>query len=183
MKARIKVLPALLLIATAGITGCTSTAGQVVTAPAGSAAGSAPAAKAASLGQTLNLKDVQASRTVAVTLVKVVDPDHGSDQFNVAKPGTRYVSIQLRILNTAKTTYSDDPQMEIKVADTAGQNYDVTFVTATAAGPQMDSGLNLAPGNTALGYLTFEVPTGVKLATVQYRLSAGLGQVGQWSVR
>lgn len=182
MSTNLKVLLALVLISTVGIAGCTSTAGRVITAPAPNGAAAAPTGQRATLGQTITLKDSAPAHVVAVTVVKVVDPDRGSDEFSVAKAGTRYVSVQVRIVNKGTNTYSDDPQVATKVADAAGQNYNITFVTATKAGPQMDSGLNLAPGDTALGFLTFEIPAGAKIAKVQYGLSIGFGQVGQWSI-
>lgn len=117
-----------------------------------------------------------------MTVVKVVDPDSSGNQFETPSAGDRFESIQFRIVNAGTQTYQDDPLVEISAKDAAGQNMQQETVTATAAGAQMPSNVNLAPGDTALGFVTFDVPSGDKIAQAQYSLVAGFGSTGEWQI-
>lgn len=181
--------------ATAALTlaGCQSTATTVNTTPAGTSAAPAahtsakgapatPAApKKAGVGSTIDLKGEKAGDVLAVTLVKIVDPAKSTNEYITPDAGKRYVAVQLRIVNKGTAVYSDDPQAETSAKDALGESFDVDF-SDTAAGVSMTSGLNLAPGDTTLGFLTFQVPDGQKITQVQY--SSGLfgGSVAQWMV-
>lgn len=117
-----------------------------------------------------------------MTVTRVVDPDAPSDQVSTPPVGDRFESIQFRIVNTGTGAYQDDPLIDITAKDAAGQNMHQEIVTSTAAGAQMPSAVNLAPGDTALGYLTFDVPVGDKIAQTQYSLNGGLGTTGEWQI-
>lgn len=179
---------------TAALGACTSTsvnttpvgANQVQTSAAHSSAAAAPAtsssaAKKAGVGDTINLNSTKAGNTMQVTLTKVVDPSTAANEFSKPDAGKRYVAVQIRIANHGQATYSEDPQILVKAVDALGQHYDVDFGTDTTAGPSMDSGLKLAPGDATLGFLVFQVPTGQKIVTVQYTLSTLGGAVAQWT--
>jgi len=174
------------------LAGCQSTATTVNTTPAGTSA--APAAhtsakgapatsaapKKAGVGSTIDLKSSDGA-AIQVTLVKIVDPAKPANQYLGPDDGKRFVAVQLRIVNKGTVTYSDDPLAETSAKDALGESFDVDF-SDTAAGVSMTSGLDLAAGDTALGFLTFQVPTGQKITQLQY--SAGLfgKSVAQWTV-
>lgn len=148
------------------------------TSPATSAAPAAPA----KIGGTISLTGMRGDEKLAVTLVKVADPAKGADEFSGPSDGKRWVAVQIRITNTATTAYSDSPTNGAKLVDTQGQRYSVTFGDTTL-GQAMDSGVKLAPGDSALGVILFEVPTGQKLATFQFALDSGFAdQTGQWQL-
>ena len=117
-----------------------------------------------------------------MTVVKVIDPDTPSNQVEAPAAGNRFESIQFRIVNTGSGTYQDDPLYEITAKDAGGQNMRQHVVTSTAAGAQMPSSVSLAPGDTALGYVTFDVPAGDKITQAQYSLNGGFGTIGEWQI-
>lgn len=157
----------------------TTPANTPTTAPAPSGSSS----KQAGVGSTIDLSDGSNGNKIAVTVVKVADPDAATNEFETPPAGDRYVSIQYQIVNTGTTTYKDDPEIEITAKDASGQNLQEAIVTSTTAGAQLPSSMNLTPGDKALGYITFEVPTGDKVAQTQYAMNVGLsGTTGQWQI-
>lgn len=142
-----------------------------------------PSASQAGVGSTINLTDTSNGNKIAVTVVKVVDPDSTTNQFETPSAGDRYVSIQYQIVNTGTTSYQDDPQFEITAKDASGQNLQEPLAVSTSAGPQLPSSINLTPGDKALGYVTFEVPAGDKVAQTQYAENGGVfSTTGQWQI-
>ena len=150
--------------------------------PPTSTATSTPAAHKAAVGDTIDLSDSASGKHIAVTVVKVIDPDAVSNGFETPPGGDRFESIQFRIVNVGSGAFQDDPLIEITAKDAAGQNMQQHTVTSTAAGAQMPSSVNLSPGDTALGFVTFDVPAGDKIAQTQYTLDLGLGTTGEWQI-
>lgn len=148
-------------------------------APVKTTATSAAPTKA-KLGDTITIKDHDTD--IAVTLVKIVDPAKSTDEFRTPAAGKRFVAVQVRILNVDSKAYTADPMARTVAKDADGEVFDADFSPAeTAAGQPMDSGLTLAPGEKALGVMTFEVPSSVKLVTMQYS-THGMrgGGAAQW---
>lgn len=163
--------------------GCGSSSVSTTPAKTPATAPSHPPATQAGIGSTINLSDSSNGNKIAVTVVKVADPDSSTNQFETPSAGDRYVSIQYQIVNTGTTSYTDDPQLEITAKDAAGQNLQEAFVTSTTAGAQLSSSVNLTPGDKALGYITFDVPTGDKVAQTQYSPNLGVSSTtGQWQI-
>lgn len=144
----------------------------------------APSAVAkAGVGDTIDLSDSTTGDNIAVTVVKAVDPDASNNQYEVPTAGDQFESIQFRIVNTGTGIYKDDPFVEISATDASGQTMQQQIVTSTAAGLQMSSSVNLTPGGTALGFVTFDVPSSDQIAQVQYSLDLGMtGTTGQWQI-
>ncbi|WP_377269683.1 DUF4352 domain-containing protein [Peterkaempfera sp. SMS 1(5)a] len=179
----------------AGATACSSTAGSsVATAPkAGAAAGGdatssapkkdqQPQKKAdAKVGDTISLKGMDTKADV--TVLKVVDNPKGADEFTTPESGKRFVSVQFRIRNTGSKAYNDTPSNGAKILDTEGQGFD-SSLSDTAAGPAFPADVTIAPGGTAKGFITFEVPKAAKLDKLQFGLDSGFAdQTGQWNLR
>lgn len=163
--------------------GCGSSSVSTTPAPSPSKPPASASGHTAGVGDTIDLSDSATSRNIAVTVVKVVDPDSPANQVETPPAGNRFESIQYRIVNTGSGTYQDDPLADISATDGAGQSMQQDIVTATGAGPQLPSDVNLTPGATALGYVTFDVPTGDRITQTQYALNTGLSSaVGQWQV-
>ena len=175
------------LTLTAALGACSSA--KVNTTPANSAAAAATthaaaptsastAPKKAHLGDTIEISGRDTK--LAVTLVKIVDPAKGSDEFTVPGAGKHFVAVQIRIANQGDSVYSDDPQADVQVKNAAGETMSIVFATTTA-GADMPSSVDLTPGDTALGFVDFEVPDGQKITQVQYALvSLGGNHVAQW---
>jgi hypothetical protein len=167
--------------------GCAST-GTISTTPAdtqpaatGAAAASAAPAKAAGLGDTVAIEGFNGEH-IALTLVKVVTDAKGADEFTSPSAGKHFFAVQVRIVNTSKSVvYSDSPDNGMVAKDGAGQQFQ-TDVASITAGPGFGS-VKLAPGDTALGYEVFQVPTGDKVTKVQYTIDSGMGSgTAQWSL-
>lgn len=151
--------------------------------PPSSAPPASSSARVAGVGDAIDISGQSSGVKLEVTLVRVVDPDSSNNQFEQPSSGDRYESVQFRIVNTGTGTYQDDPQIDVSAKDSAGQNLQLALTADTTAGPQMPSNVNLTSGDKALGYMTFDVPTGDKIATVQYSLNGGFyGNAGQWKL-
>jgi len=177
----------------AGLTACSlskvsTTPANGPTAPAAAAHSTAPSTaattsapqKKAGLGDTINVTDRDTN--LAVTLVKIVDPAQGSDEFTKPEAGKHFVAVQVRIVNKGQKVYSDDPAADVKVKNAVGETMSIAFATTTA-GADMPNSVDLTPGDTALGFVDFQVPDGQKIAQVQYALiSLGGDHVAQWTI-
>ncbi|HET9171130.1 MAG TPA: DUF4352 domain-containing protein [Actinospica sp.] len=163
--------------------GCASRGVSTTAAHVSSSGAPTASTQKAGVGDTIDLSDGANGTNIAVTVVRVVDPDSSANQFETPSPGDRFESVQFRISNTGTRSYQDDPLAEVSAKDSSGQNMQQAIVTSTAAGAQMPSAVNLAPGDVALGYVTFDVPSGDKITQAQYSLNAGLvGTTGEWQI-
>jgi len=152
-------------------------ADPVATTPAGGA--KASTAPVAHVGDTISLAGNDDGEKVAVKLVKIVDPAKGRE-FSTPDKGNRFVAVQFKLTNVGKTAYDDSPSNGAAVVDTDGQRFDATIDDVTA-GPSMSSDVKMAAGDSALGYLVFEVPKASKLRSVQFTLDSGFAdQTGEW---
>ncbi|WKX69343.1 DUF4352 domain-containing protein [Streptomyces sp. XD-27] len=134
------------------------------------------------MGDTLNLTGIEEGEKLAVTVVKVVDPAGAKDQFSSPEAGMRFVAVQFRLKNTGSKVYSNTPENGAKVVDVQGQQFDSTL-TETTAGPNFAGSTTIALGDTALGFIVFEVPAASKVAKIQFAMNSGFSNnTGQWSV-
>ncbi len=192
MNTRIR-LAACTIIAAIAMTACSS--GTTVTdkpkqasSPADdkaqeAAAEDAPAApEAAKVGDTITLTGSEDGSKLDVTVVKVADNAKSSVDGFVPEGGNRWIGVQFQLVNTGTVAYGDSPANGTQVYDEEGQQFGPTFADITA-GPTMSSDVNLKPGAKALGWITFEAPKGVKVATVQFAMDSGFAdQVGEWKL-
>ncbi|MEU2901333.1 DUF4352 domain-containing protein [Streptomyces globisporus] len=139
-------------------------------------------ATVAKVGDTITLKGQEDGEQVDATLKKLVDPAQPKDEFFAPEDGNRWVAAQFELTNTGTKPYADSPSNGAGVADADGQRFQATFAD-TKAGPSMTSDAKVPPGEKALGWITFEVPKGSKIVTVQFGLNSGFAdQTGQWTV-
>lgn len=116
-----------------------------------------------------------------VTVVKVVDNAPSANDFHPAD-GKRWIAVQFRIKNTGTAAYSDAPDNGAGVLDDKGQSYSAV-IADTTAGPSFPTPANIAPGDSALGFITFEVPADARIAKTQFGLDSGFAdQAGQWNL-
>jgi hypothetical protein len=178
-----------LLAGLAVVLGCSSKA-TVVTSPVTKGTGaptrsatSTTAAVVAHVGNTLSLKSTPESSPAQVTLVKVVDPASGADQFTTPDAGKRFVGVQLRIVLGGANAASDVfPDNDTTVFDASGQSYS-SDVSSLANCQSFATPLTLSPGVPALGCVSFQAPTGTKITRVQFTPASGFASVtAQWQV-
>jgi hypothetical protein len=119
---------------------------------------------------------------MAVTLVHVYhhDPDA---EFAAPEAGDRFISVQVRLRNIGSAAYSDSPDNEVVVVDSKGQSYQSWIIAPGVGCPQFPATEKIAPGDTGLGCIVFQVPSGAKITKVQVTLNSGFAnQTGQWAV-
>lgn len=151
-------------------------------ATGGSGSGSKARATAAKVGDTISLKGME-GESADVTVVKVVDNPQGADQFTTPDSGKRFYAVQFRIKDTSSAAYSDTPGNGAEVVDSQGQVYQADIVDDTTAGDSFPAALTIADGDSALGFITFQVPTGTRIVKIQFGLDSGMAdQTGQWNV-
>ncbi|HET8992122.1 MAG TPA: DUF4352 domain-containing protein [Candidatus Saccharimonadales bacterium] len=138
---------------------------------------------AAHVGATISLTG-QSGSGADVTLVQVLDPATGADQYTTPDAGNRFVGVQLRIKNTSTTAESIAPDNDVTLFDTKGQSYspDIADSLANCQG-FANGGPNLGPGESALGCETFQIPTTDTVAKVEFTPSSGFANdTGEWLV-
>ncbi len=114
---------------------------------------------------TLDLGD---GNSIAVTATKVVDP--ADPEFGDNDPGTRMVSVQVSVTNNGPEAFSDTPDSLMTLIDSTGQGYSTDF-SGSKAGPGFDGVVDLAAGETRVGFVSFVVPADaqvVKLVAGSY---------------
>jgi hypothetical protein len=136
----------------------------------------------ATVGDTITLKGQQNADVMAVTLVKVDPAATSTDQFLTPDAGDKYLAVQFRLENKGQNAYDDSPSNGAVVVDDQGQRFDATFMSKISSGPVMPANVKIAPGGKALGWVVFEVPSTFKAAKVQFSLSSGFGNTGQWDI-
>jgi hypothetical protein len=117
-----------------------------------------------------------------VTLVKVIDPAQPDSSLSAPDAGQRLVAAQLKFERLSGGAMQGSLLDAVTVRDTQGQSYSVALGHASA-GCQMFDGdqVSLAGnGDSQLGCLTFQVPTGQNVASV--RLDDGSGEVMVWTL-
>ena len=169
---------AALAVAVLAVAGC-ETGGGTVSPRADKPA--AAAAAAATLGHAITFSGRRSGAKITVTAVEVVDNAQGVDKFTTPDPDKRFVAVRFRITNSGAVPYDDSPSKRAKAVDTAGQQFDADIVTVTTAGPSLPSDTTIAPGQSASGFLTFQLPTGSTLAAVRFATDSGSGSTGQWA--
>ncbi|MEV6206872.1 DUF4352 domain-containing protein [Kitasatospora sp. NPDC051914] len=168
----------------AAAAGCSSH--SVVTAPASSptsapGSGSTGSPQSAQVGDTLELVGNEQGARMAVTVTAVTDPATAANFLSTPGTGERLVAVQFRLHNIGSAVYSDAPANSAAVIDEQGQGFNTALAAEVTAGPGFPAGVHIAPGDTALGYLAFDVPAGSRLAKAQFTLNSGFAaQTGQW---
>lgn len=157
------------------LAGCSSSKSAAVSSgntPAGvatSATTVAPA-KHPGVGVPQNLKF--SGGTATMTVLKVVDP--ATPTQGKEGPGIRDVAVQIKVVDNGPAVFRTGT-MALLAFDADGQNLEEHSEWPTSAGPELDTinGVNAAAGDIQSGFVTFMVPTGAKLARLQYTPPGG----------
>lgn len=145
------------------------------------ASASTTAPRLARTGDSITLSG-HGDEKISVTVVKVVDKTSSTNEFMTPDAGKHYAAVQFRIANAGTVSFSDAPDNDVKVLDADGQAFTADFATTTA-GPELGTTVTLAPGDSQLGYVTFQVPDDSTIAKVQFTIDSGFGSTAQWSIR
>jgi uncharacterized protein YceK len=133
------------------------------------------------IGDTIELAGSEDGASVAVTVMKVVDPAPYEAYFGPQK-GNRYVGIKLRLHNTGSTVYDDCPSNGAALIDAQDQQWTETAL-GSALKPEFIC-LKIRPDDKRVGYVTYEVPKKARLRTFQFGTESGFApEAGEWSLR
>lgn len=122
------------------------------------------------------------STAYSVTLNKILSPAAPDNEFDAASSGKHLVGAEFTIKGISGTS-SDDADSDAAVQGNDKQLYQPSF-NGIAAGTNFNSGdFNVAPGVTEIGWVAFEVPNSVTVASVQWNPSSGFGGgTATWTV-
>jgi hypothetical protein len=122
------------------------------------------------------------STTYSVTLDKILSPAAPDNGFDAASGGKYLVGAEFTIKGISGTS-SDDADTDTAVQGNDKQLYQSSF-NGIAAGTDFNGGdFNVAPGATEIGWVTFEVPNSVKVASVQWNPNSVFGGgTATWTV-
>ena len=149
-----------------------ATSAPVTFSPAPVPAASTPAPLTGPVGTTFTVTSTNdttnAATEYSVIAAKVLDPAYGSDEFSTPDAGSRFVGVEFTI--SGVTGYSsDDANTDAVVIGSDGQTYQPDF-DSISAGTNFDSGdFSVSDGQTATGWVTFQLPDGVTVASVQWQ--------------
>jgi Domain of unknown function (DUF4352) len=130
----------------------------------------------AEVGSTITLEGTDSR--IAVTVTAVADPAPPVEFFE-PEQRSRYVAVQLRLLNVGDTTFQDSPSNGAQLIDADNQQHAATFET-TAVGPDLGS-VTIAAGDTRSGWLTFPLPESIVPERFTLALDSGFAeQTGEW---
>lgn len=136
----------------------------------------------AGLGDSITLTGFNDLK-MTVTLRSVLDDAPPGDQFSTPAAGNRFFAVQFEFANTGAVTYSDSPTNGIELVDAAGQTYSPALIASTGAGPSFAASLQIAPNDSRVGWVVFDVPADQTAVKVLVALDSGFADmVGEWSV-
>lgn len=176
------------IVAIIAITALASHGNGVSTTPSGnsstSSTASSPASKpkVAGVGSYFDVQDGSGD-TYRVTLVKVIDPAQGADQFNTPDSGNRFVGAVFTIKALSGSPQDEDANDDAAVVGSNGQTYNADVDDIAGYTNFSNGQINVAQGDTTTGAVVFQVPDGIKVTEVQWSTSAGFGSTVQWDVR
>lgn len=162
------------------------TASTVNSTPASQATGqsssspSPPAKSTAHTGATINISGTGADKA-AVTLVQIIDPATGANQFASPDAGKRLVGTKFQIANAGSGTLQDDANNDASLQGSDGQSYTEALDEIAGCTNFSNGSFTLAPGASVVGCVVYQLPTGVTVAKVQFNVEAGFGgQTAEW---
>jgi hypothetical protein len=164
--------------------GGVSTTGAGTSSTAGSASSPAATAKAApaKIGSYFDVQDGSGD-TYRVTLVKVIDPARGADQFNTPDNGKRFVGVVFTINALSGSPQDENADNDAAVVGSNGHTYTADIDNITRYTDFSNGSINVAQGDTTTGAVVFQVPDGIKVTKVQWTAASGFGSTVQWDVR
>ena len=163
--------------------GTTTTITTTASPPASTATTQqASSAQIASIDSPITLSG-NGGEKMQVTVLAVQDPLTVNPAADTADPGTRFVSVKIRLTDVGSTAYGDSPSNGAVLLDNADQQAKSTIVSGGPAGNGFAPQANIPPGGTEVGWIPFEINQGNQPAKFQFTLNSGFAdQIGQWAL-
>lgn len=135
------------------------------------------------IGTTIGLKDTNGNK-FNVSLLNVIDPAQGADQYTTPDAGKRFVGVEFRVTDISSASINDDANSDTAVIGSDNQTYSPDFDSIAGCTNFNDGSYTLTKNESVTGCVVFQVPTGVNVSKVQYgsALGFGLSDVAQWSI-
>jgi hypothetical protein len=150
------------------------------TSSSGGKSSSTTSSTTAHVGSTVS---VGGSKGLSVTLVQVIDPATGADQYTTADAGKRFVAVDVKIVNNGTAAFSDDANSDVTLIGSDNQSYTADFSNVSECTNFNSGQYTLSPGESSTGCVVFQVPDAVNSAKVQFQTQSGLSQsTGEWLV-
>ena len=135
--------------------------------------------EAARVGSYFDVQDTSGD-TYRVTLVKVIDPAQGADQFTTPDTGKRFVGAAFMIKALHGSPQDEDANNDAVLIGSNGQDYTADFSNIAGYTNFEDGAIHVAQGDRAEGAVTFQVPDHVKVVAVQWGPASNFGSAIQW---
>jgi hypothetical protein len=119
-----------------------------------------------------------------VTLVKVIDPAQGANQFSTPDSGKRFVGLVFRIKGlTGSSPEGEDANNDAVLVGANGQDYQADLNGIAGYTNFDDGAIHVTPGQTVTGAVAFQLPASVMVSTVQWTALSGFGPTVEWNVQ
>lgn len=165
----------------------TATPTAAVSAPAAAAPetpASTPDNLTGPLGTTFTVTSTDSSGndvSYNVTATRVLDPARGADQYTTPDIGKRFVGVQFTIAGGSGYSH-DNANSDAVILGSDGQTYTPTF-DSISAGTNFNAGdFSVTAGQSQIGWVTFQLPRGVSVTSVQWQPGLGDQQPATWTV-
>jgi hypothetical protein len=128
--------------------------------------------------------DGMGKEDIAVTLLQVVPSASSSEQGFGPESGDQLVAVQLRVKNLSSAPYSAPASDCVTATDAADQSIPPQEDSPVTVGPAFPGIVDLTPGGSVTGVVTFEIGTSDSLAAVDFDPSQGDGggPIATWKV-
>jgi hypothetical protein len=117
---------------------------------------------------------------VRVTLLSLRNPASSGDSYVQPDRGKKFVAVKLRITNLARRVYRDAPSNGATIVTTAHVGYDADLFEAVKPGLGTP---RVAPRDSRVGWLTFEIPRRAAPWKFQFALDSGFSTGAEWRLR
>jgi hypothetical protein len=155
---------------------------SVVSPPASVGLHTGLQAPAGVVGASFSLDD-GAGAGYQVTLVKVIDPARGANQFSAPDGGKRFVGLVFRIKGVTGSPQGEDANNDAVLVGANGRDYAAALDRIAGYANFDDGAIHVTPGQTVTGAVAFQVPNGVTVSTVQWTALSGFGPMVEWNVQ
>jgi hypothetical protein len=136
----------------------------------------------ARIGGAVFLPGVNQDPPVQVTLVKVVDPAQGADQFSAPVGSGRFVGVQLQIVFGGTSPVSFNAAADTILEDAQGNLYQPAVANILNC-PAFTMKPTVRPGKPVLGCVAFDVDSSPKITDVLFTPNGQFGNVSaEWEL-
>ncbi len=118
-----------------------------------------------------------------VTLQQIVAPAAPLYAFATPPAGQEYAAVQLRVTNTGVAVLTDDAQADTTIRVAGGETYHAVVVDVNGCTGFVGGLFTLAPGTSAVGCVSFEVPVATTVVSVTFGLGGSTAtSEAEWRV-